>query len=87
MKGFFVLSEMCSICEQPLRGIIFMILHTNKSCVLISDQNLHIFLSTFEQFPVLRDTRAALSLPVEQHARHDTIYPHWARTCGMVIGQ
>ena len=33
---------MCSICEQPLNGIMLMILHTNKWCVLISDQNLQI---------------------------------------------
>ena len=38
IKGFSVLSEMCSICELPLYGIILIILHTNKWCVLISDQ-------------------------------------------------
>ena len=42
-KDFSVLSEMCSICEHPLYGIMLMILHTNKWCVLISDQNLQIF--------------------------------------------
>ena len=40
---FSVLSEMCSICEQSLYGITLMIFHTNKWCVLISDQNLQIF--------------------------------------------
>ena len=50
-----------------------MILHTNNDA--FSDQNLQIFLSPFEKFPVLRDTRAALSLPAE-HARHDTMDPH-----------
>ena len=81
-----VFSEMCSICEQPLYGIILMILHTNKWCVLISDLNLRIFLSPFEKSPVLRDTRTALSLPAK-HAHHDTMDPHWARTCWMVMGQ
>ena len=43
IKDFSVLSEKCSICEQPSYGIMLMILHTNKWCVLISDQNLKIF--------------------------------------------
>ena len=51
-----VLSEMCSICRQPLYGVILTIVHTNKSCVVISDQNLEIFLSSFKKFPMLRDT-------------------------------
>ena len=41
-KNVSVLSEMRSICEQPLYDIILMILHVNKSCVLITDQNNHI---------------------------------------------
>ena len=39
IKDFVVLSEMLTICEQPLYGIVLMILHTNKSCLLIRDQN------------------------------------------------
>ena len=35
---------MRSICEQPLHGIILMILHMSQSSVLIRDQNLQIFL-------------------------------------------
>ena len=46
IKYFFVLSEMLTICEQPLYGIVLMILHTNKSCVLIRDQNSQIFLKS-----------------------------------------
>ena len=46
IKDFSVLSKICSICEQPLYGIMLMILHTNKWCVLISDQNLQIFLKS-----------------------------------------
>ena len=34
----------------------------------------------------LDDPTTALSLPAE-HARHDTMDPHWARTCWMVMGQ
>ena len=86
IKDFSVLSEMCSICEQPLHGIILMILHTNKWCLLISDKKFQIFFESIWKFPALRDTRTALSLPVE-HARHDTMEPHWARTCWMVMGQ
>ena len=44
IKDFFVLCEMLTICEQPLYGIILMILHTNKSSVLIRDKNSQIFL-------------------------------------------
>ena len=42
---------MCSICEQPLYGIMSMILHTNKWCVLISDQNLQIFFKSIWKIP------------------------------------
>ena len=42
ITDFSVSSEMRSICEQPLYGIILMILCINKSCVLITDQNLQI---------------------------------------------
>ena len=38
INDVFRFSELCSICEQPLYGTILMILHTNKSCILISDQ-------------------------------------------------
>ena len=51
IKDFSVLSEMCSICEQPLHGIILMILHTNKWCVLISDQNFQIFFKSIWKIP------------------------------------
>ena len=51
IKEFSVLSEMCSICEQPLYGIMLMILHTNKWCVLIIDQNLQIFLKSIWKIP------------------------------------
>ena len=51
-KRFFsVLSEMCSICEQPLYDIMLMILHTNKWCVLISDQNLQMFFKSIWKIP------------------------------------
>ena len=40
IKDFSVLSEMWSICEQPLYCITLMILHTNNWCALISDKNL-----------------------------------------------
>ena len=56
-------SEMRSICEQPFYGIILMILHMNKSCVLISNQNLQIFLNPLKKIPMLRDIRTAFSLP------------------------
>ena len=46
IKDFFVLSEMLTIYEQPFYGIVLMILHTNKSCVLIRDQNSQIFLKS-----------------------------------------
>ena len=42
---------MCSICEQPLYGIMLMILHTNKWWVLISDQNLQIFFKSIWKIP------------------------------------
>ena len=42
---------MCSICEQPLYGIMLMILHTNRWCVLISDQNLQIFFKSIWKIP------------------------------------
>ena len=77
-----MLSEILAICEQSLYGIVLMILHTNKSCVLIGDQISQIFRTS----PMLRFTRPAFSLPVE-HARHDTPDLHWARTCWMVMGQ
>ena len=44
---------MCSKSEQPLYGVILMILHANKSCVLISGQNLQISLSPPKKFPML----------------------------------
>ena len=42
IKDFSVFSEMCSICEQALYGIILMILRTYKSCILVIDQNVQI---------------------------------------------
>ena len=51
IKYFSVVSEMCSICEQPLCGIMLMILHTNKWCVLIIDQNLQIFFKSIWKIP------------------------------------
>ena len=51
IKYFSVLSEMYSICEQPLYGIMLMILHTIKWCVLISDQNLQIFFKSIWKIP------------------------------------
>ena len=51
-KRFFsVLSEMCSTCGQPLYGIMLMILHANKWCVLISDQNLQICFKSIWKIP------------------------------------
>ena len=41
-NGLKASGEICSICEQPLYGTILMILYTNNSGVLISDQNLQI---------------------------------------------
>ena len=76
--AIIVLSELCSICEQPLYGIIVMILHIHKICTQI--------LPPFQKFTLLRDTRVALSFPVE-HARPASIDPHWTRTCCMVMGQ
>ena len=49
IKKIPVLSEMRSICLQPLYGIMLMILHTNKQCVLISDKNLQMFLSPLKK--------------------------------------
>ena len=46
IKDVFVLSEMLTICEQPLYDIVLMILHINKSCVIIRDQNSQIFLKS-----------------------------------------
>ena len=51
IKDFSVLSEMCSICEQPLYGIMLMISHTNKWCVLSSDQNLQYFSKSIWKIP------------------------------------
>ena len=51
IKDFSVSSEMCSICEQPLHGIILIILHTNKWCVLISDQHFQIFSKSIWKIP------------------------------------
>ena len=48
IKDYFVLSELLTICEQPLYGIVLMILDINKSCVLIRDQNSPIFLKSIE---------------------------------------
>ena len=42
-NGLKASGEICSICEQPLYGTILMILYTNNSGVLISHQNLQIF--------------------------------------------
>ena len=42
---------MCSICEQPLCGMMLIILHTNKWCVLISDQTLQIFFKPIWKIP------------------------------------
>ena len=42
---------MCSICEQPLYGIMLMILHTNRWCAFISDQNLQIFFESIWKIP------------------------------------
>ena len=50
-KRFFRFKDMCSICEQSLYGIMLMILHTNKWCVLISDQNLQIFFKSIWKIP------------------------------------
>ena len=86
IKDFSVLSEMHSLCEQPFYDIILMMLHIKKSCILISNQNLQIVLNPFKIFPMLWDTCAAFSYPIE-HARHDTLDPHWARTCWTVMGQ
>ena len=46
IKYFFVLSEMLTICEQPLYVIVLMILYTNKSRALIKDQNSQLFLKS-----------------------------------------
>ena len=51
IKDFSILSEMCSICEQPLYGIMLMILHTDKWCVLISDKNFQIFFKSIRIIP------------------------------------
>ena len=51
IKDFSVLSEMCSICEQPLYGIMLMILHTNNWYALISDKNLEIFFKSIWKIP------------------------------------
>ena len=51
IKDFFVLSEMLTICEQPLYGIVWMIFHTNKSCVLIRDKNSQIFFKSIQNIP------------------------------------
>ena len=40
---------MRSICEQPLQGIILMILHFKKSSVLIGDQNLQISFTSIQK--------------------------------------
>ena len=42
---------MRSIYEQPFYGFILMILHINKSCVLISNQNLQIFFKSIKKIP------------------------------------
>ena len=47
IKDFSALSKMRSTSKQPLYDITSMILHVNKSCVLIIDQNLQIFLKSF----------------------------------------
>ena len=50
-KDFSVLSEMCSIRQQPLHGIILMILHTNKWCVWISDEKFQMFFKSIWKIP------------------------------------
>ena len=42
---------MCDICDQSLYGIMLMILHTNKWCVLTSDQNLQILFNSIWKIP------------------------------------
>ena len=74
-KRFSVLSQIRSICEQPLCDIILMILYINKSYVLLSDQNSEYILSPFKGFPMLGDTHVAFSLPVE-HDHHETTDSH-----------
>ena len=73
IKYFSVIIKIRSICEQPFYDIIMMILHINKSFVLISNPNLQMFVKSIKKFPLLRGTRAAFLLP--------------ARTCWMVMGQ
>ena len=73
IKYFSVIIKIRSICEQPFYDIIIMILHINKSFVLISNPNLQMFVKSIKKFPMLRGTRAAFLLP--------------ARTCWMVMGQ
>ena len=51
ITDFFVLSKMLTICEQPLYGIVLLILPINKSCVLIRDQNSQIFLKSTQNIP------------------------------------
>ena len=50
IKDFLILSEMRNICEQSLQGIIFMILHSIKSSILIRDQNLQIFFKSIWKY-------------------------------------
>ena len=71
ITDFSVLSEMRSICEQPVYGIILMTLHINKSCVFISNQNLQIFLES----------------NASGHSHVLFTSCHWARTCLMIMGQ
>ena len=48
---FSVLSELCSICEQPLYGIKLIILHANKWCILINGHNFQIFFRSNWKIP------------------------------------
>ena len=50
-KRFFRFKRNAQHCEQPLYDIMLMILHTNKWCVLISDQNLQIFFKSIWKIP------------------------------------
>ena len=79
IKYFSVLNEMRSICGQPLYGIISMILHINKSRVLINYQNIQIFLSPFQKSPMLRNTRAAFHFPSNMTAMTQRIITGPAR--------
>ena len=85
IKDFFVLSEMLTICEQPLYGTVLMILHTNKSCLLIRGQNAQMFLKSIQNIPNASGYSRSLLTSCRTHPswhNGSSLGPHVLNGCG-----